>query len=292
MIRAEEIAERLHLPAPSAASEIREWLSLLEDDYKAFDARLEALPPERAYPLTLDVYTHEAVKTYQRYREKELPDEVFWDGAKTLPIWREACLKETGIDGIKLRLWPYRFLNLEVFRLGRLEYQESRLKDEVRVAHQRYAKGSPCLEVHIPAGKDLDLSEVHYSLASAPYFYRKYFGKNYELFHCASWLLSPALIGLLPEDSNILRFQQNFTLYGEDFSSRQAEERVFGFVSDDPEDYPEETSLQKNMKAYLKDGGRMSLGLGILPLLMPEDEDMPPFRPGESFSCGCCGCGT
>ena len=36
--------------------------------------------------------------------------------------------------------------------------------------------------------------------------------------------------------------------------NRQAEERVFGFLSDDTHAYPENTSLQRALKAYLLSG--------------------------------------
>lgn len=286
-----DTAERLNLPAVSPEEDIKEWLALLRQDFKSFDEKMAALPPEEAYPLTLDVYTHEAAATLARYQEAGIPEEVFWDGAKTLQLWRDDCFSKYGIDGIKLRAWPNRFFKMEIFRLGRLEFEEGVLPSDVKVAHAVYKKGTPCLHVHIPAGEPLDLSAVHYSLAAAPAFYRKYKNKSYDLFHCASWLLSPALIGLLAWDSNILRFQQNFTVYGEDFSSRQAEERVFGEVLEDFSEYPETTHLQKAMKQFLLDGGRLSMGFGIIPLSMPADEEIPPFKPGLSFSCGCGDCG-
>ena len=83
--------------------------------------------------------------------------------------------------------------------------------------------------------------------------------------HCHSWLLSPALHRILPPSSNILNFQSFFRLYGEDFSYRQAEERVFGEISDRAESYPEHTSLQKSLKAFLLTGGRVGMGMGVIP---------------------------
>lgn len=291
------IAAKLEIPASALrfpeGEDPAEWQELLnKNGFAAFEARLHALPPAEAYPLTLALYLREAAETFRRYETLGLPAEIFWNGVRTLAIWRKDCLEKTGIDGIACRLWPYRFLNLEVFRLGRLEYEPALLPEDVRVAHRLYPEGTPCLNVHIPAGDPLDLSAVHYSLAAAPGFWRHYFGKHYELFHCASWLLSPVLIGLLPEDSNILRFQANFTVYKEDYSSRQAEERVFGRLSDNPADYPADSRLQQALKAYLLSGGKISLGLGILPLEMPEGEELLPADPPvPSFGCGGCqGC--
>ena len=40
-------------------------------------------------------------------------------------------------------------------------------------------------------------------------------------------------------------------------------ERVFGFVSDNPDDYPEKTFLQKKMKESIKNEKKITEGIGI-----------------------------
>lgn len=44
--------------------------------------------------------------------------------------------------------------------------------------------------------------------------------------------------------------------------NRQAEERVFGRILEDPEAYPENTSLQKALKNYLSEGKKPGVGYG------------------------------
>ena len=44
---------------------------------------------------------------------------------------------------------------------------------------------------------------------------------------------------------------------------RQAEERVFGSLAEDPATYPEETSLQRKMKMALLEGKHFGMGCGI-----------------------------
>lgn len=86
---------------------------------------------------------------------------------------------------------------------------------------------------------------------------------KYEGFHCESWLLSPKLHNLLSKQSNILRFQDLFFVYNE-IPARQAEERVFGKVTDRIEEYPEDTSLQRALKAYLQKGNKVGMGCGFI----------------------------
>ena len=125
-----------------------------------------------------------------------------------------------------------------------------------------YAAGTPILNVHIPAGEPLDVDTVRAAMEYAPRFYRAYFGQEFSLLHCHSWLLSPKLKMLLPEDSRIIRFQNLFTAFEAD-EERQAEERVFGFLAEDPAGYPENTSLQRKMKAALLAGVTFGMGRGI-----------------------------
>ena len=82
--------------------------------------------------------------------------------------------------------------------------------------------------------------------------------------HCHSWLLAPELDDILPPGSNILYFKSLYDVYEEDFSFRQAEERVFGEIRDDIASYPERTGLQRSLKRYLLSGHRVSMGLGFV----------------------------
>lgn len=79
---------------------------------------------------------------------------------------------------------------------------------------------------------------------------------------CDSWLLSPALKELLPETSNILRFQRSFSITPLDRCS------FMRWVFSDPElplaQQPEDTTLRRRVKAFLLSGGTIPDGRGIL----------------------------
>ena len=89
----------------------------------------------------------------------------------------------------------------------------------------------------------------------------RFFGSSYKLYDCESWLLSPALKELLEKESGILQFQNCFEIQSVNLENRQAEERVFGSILEDPEAYPENTSLQKALKKLFvrreKNGSRI-----------------------------------
>ena len=206
----------------------------------------------------LRFYLDWAVELKQHYDALGIPEQVFWDGLKDMVIWTEDYWKKHGVPGLAEWGWVATTLSMRVFRLGRLQFEPSHLEEDLG----GYPAGTPMLGVHIPAGEPLDVASVREAMEYAPQFFENYFGKTFMLFHCHSWLLSPQLKELLAVDSRIIQFQDLFTVLAVD-SERQAEERVFGFLAEDPAAYPEETSLQRKMKNSLMAGKHYGMGCGI-----------------------------
>lgn len=77
-------------------------------------------------------------------------------------------------------------------------------------------------------------------------------------------LLHPKLCTLLSAPSNILCFQKRYQLLSEDPGNRQMEERVFGLVSDSPDNYPQQTRLQKSLRSSLLQGDNYGTAQGFL----------------------------
>lgn len=202
------------------------------------------------------------VKVKEQYDALGIPEQVFWDGMKDITIWAEDYYDKCGVPGFVEWGWVAATLSLKVFRLGRLQFEAMQLENAIVCNGHTYPKGTAVLNVHIPAGQPLDIADVHASMDYAPEFFKEYFNKTSILFICHSWLLSPQLKELLPENSRIIRFQNLFSVYEVD-QERQAEERVFGRIEENPETYPEKTSLQKKMKASLLAGKSFGMGQGI-----------------------------
>ena len=191
-----------------------------------------------------------------------IPEQVFWDGMKDIAIWAKDYYDKHGVPGFAEWGWVATTLSLKVFRLGRLQFEPMPLDTAIVCNGHTYPEGTPVLNVHIPAGEPLDVAEVRAAMDYAPAFFKMYFQKNSALFICHSWLLSPQLKELLQEDSRIMQFQNLFSVYEVD-QERQAEERVFGYLEENPSAYPEGTSLQKKMKASLLAGKCFGMGRGI-----------------------------
>ena len=210
----------------------------------------------------LRFYLDWAVKLKEQYDAIGIPEQVFWDGMKDMAIWAEDYRDKHGVPGFAEWGWVATTLSMKVFRLGRLQFEPMQLETAVVCDGRTYPAGTPVLNVHIPAGEPLDVAEVRAAMDYAPRFFQTYFQKTCTLFYCHSWLLSPQLKELLPEESRILQFQNLFSVCEVD-QERQAEERVFGYLADDPKTYPEETSLQKKMKASILAGKTFGMGCGV-----------------------------
>lgn len=227
---------------------------------------LAELNPGESHPelLALKSFVALAIEVKKDFEQKMIPDSVYWDSMEDFLIWSEDYRKKTGQIGIGLteKHWFQLITSMQVFRLGRLQYQIIKLDSDTKYQEKIIPCGEEILSIHIPAGAPLLKDEILDSLSKAQKFFKKYFNKSFEFYHCDSWLLSPMLSEILPGSSNILWFQALFDIV-RDYESTQAEERVFGFVSDNPDNYPEITSLQKRMKAAIKAGKKMTAGIGV-----------------------------
>lgn len=263
-----ELIARLNLPAQTVQAiqniPMPENHAALKESFFAQTSLFEDFAEADPTGLTvLKLYLHWALDAKARYDALGIPETYFWDSMQDLPIWCDDYLTKYGAPGFKEWGWVGCSLRLNVIRIGRLQFQPNRLPQDVTLNATTYPADMPVLEIHIPAGKPLTPEDVAASLDNAPVFYKTYFGDRFTLFHCHSWLLSSGLKELLPAESRIMQFRNLFCVYGDDCEERQAEERVFGFLADDPEQYPASTSLQKALKSYLLSGKEMTMGAGI-----------------------------
>lgn len=209
--------------------------------------------------LFLYCYCRMAMEDYEKYREKNIPQRVYWDTFSDISIWCENCFKQFGEYGLQEYRWLYRHIDLKLFRLGRLQFEKSVAEKNIDVDGVKISKGENVINIHIPQGEKLDLKASKESILWA----FKIFGKDVP-YLCYSWLLCPALQEILNGESNILKFQSLFSVIYTNFESREGEKRIFKTLSENTAEYPEKTSLQRNAKSYLLKGGRLGDSLGVL----------------------------
>lgn len=153
---------------------------------------------------------------------------------------------------------------MKVIKLGRLQFEVLENIDELNNVFEE-TKNFLFVNVHIREGEKLTPEECEKSYDMAINFYRS---RGYKfstvVFVCYSWLLSPNLKKILPEESNIIKFQEKYTFFLSNLNEKypQIIERVFVTKSENAEDWDENTSLQRKLKEEWKKGMRFPMTKG------------------------------
>lgn len=237
--------------------EINKLCSLYEKNHKQFFQ--EVLKKEECELWFFYLYSFMACKTYDKYQERGIGEKIYWDTFLDIKYWCENYEKEYGKKGLWEYEWICNHIDMNLFRLGRLQFQEMELEEELKGNGIIIEKGTKVLNIHIPQGESLNWKKCKESINMAEGFW-----KDKRIYVCHSWLLYPGIAELLGENSNIRRFAKHFNVIQTDFQEREAEWRIFGKVNRVITQYPENTILQKRAKNYLLSGKVLGSSWGVL----------------------------
>lgn len=239
---------------------------LFEKNRFALYARLD-FPCRLALAIAVSAYTKHA------YDCRGIDRAVFEDTMGDLAIWCGNGQQEFAQAGLPNFAWIVNHLQLRLFRLGRLQFQPFRFYFPLYVSRKAkkscpYRRKDDALFVHIPQGEKLDYDACTRSFEYAKEFFQRYFpDKKYKVFITDSWLLGSCNASLAGHESNIVRFADRFTVLGERNDKIETAQRIFGYdLPERLENYPEDTRLRRNAKAYLLAGNRLKCGFGYLPI--------------------------
>ena len=248
----EKLLRQIEMPRPFA-------LQVMDEAWKALPAycgRDSSDGGEGAAELAAQLFT--AVDNREEGPWRDIPQEIWLDTMKCFTRFVREHHRSLGFYGFDRGFWTTRQISARLFRIGQLEYE------------LREAEGRKFLDLHIPSDARLDMGLLDASLGAARQFLEDCFPDWAQApVECESWLLSPALKALLPEGSNILRFQRAFRITEVDPEPVDVLEWVFRLTESQQKttplhELPEETSLQRSMKAYLLSGGKVGTARGIL----------------------------
>lgn len=197
-------------------------------------------------------HLYAAVRTRECYHVAGIGDDIFLD---TLGCFRRFLFeaeRRTGKMWFDRGWWTWRQLSMRIFRIGQLEYELS--------------GDSHSVSIHIPSDSVITPENVDESIRQAKAFVADNFPDYADApFGCESWLLSPALLPYLKEDSRIRSFRERFMLIHIDPEPNDVWEWLFASPNDTPvEHLPERTSLQRKVKNHLLSGGSIGVARGIL----------------------------
>ena len=202
---------------------------------------------------------------------------LFYDTFEDLDYKLKECKDIHGVYGNFVEVWYPIFYRLQVFKLGRLEFEICGYpKDEPYVCgNVTLRRGDPVISVHIPAtGTPLSpaarLDSYKKAYAFAPFASAIYDGKL--AMFCDSWLLFEGNRNIFPADLNIAHFLDDFDIIAsvEEPTYRDAW-RLFGvFYHGNPDELPQDNRARRAMATWLKSGKYSGVGFGVK-LFSPND---------------------
>lgn len=142
--------------------------------------------------------------------------------------------------------WLPRYAQGKLFRIGAFQFEI------------RSFRGKKAIGVHIPNGTKLDVKENMENFSRALEFFNKCYSEfDFKAFVCESWLLNPHIETIMGRQTNITRFGDMFERFEIDEEDDGVFISVFKVLKPNSiDELREETSLQRNIKIFLKDGNR------------------------------------
>ena len=187
------------------------------------------------------------------------------DEQKSIHIKRvkNALLDDIYIRGyesvrISQMLWASYFINLRIIEVGGFQYE---LVSENPITKEN----EMCIKMHVPKGASLNEEDVRSSIRKSTYEIERYFNVEDINYYIESWLLSPEVLALLDDNSNILKFSKLFSIK----SMGECTRDILDFVFNDVyiKDYNLlacKTSLQVKLKSLLINKKEIHIGIGKL----------------------------
>lgn len=119
-------------------------------------------------------------------------------------------------------------------------------------------KGDSVLSVHIPVEGELSIEACDSSYKRAKEVFAKFFPTlDVKGFVCYSWMMSPELKLYVKENSRVLGFASKYMKFPIHTEGEDVLNFVFYLKFKTYEDLPEDTSLQRNLKALYLNGGKL-----------------------------------
>ena len=216
------------------------------------------------YTIYLLFYVLCAPEAKRRYQDQGISPDIYRSSMLALKWKMQKTCRIYGIPGTGWAMWFRPFFQLRRFGIGRLEFELSPSEADYQKGNNRVRRGDTVINVHIPASGPLNYDAVLESYRRAADFFRASFPNGVVTFQCHSWLLYPPVLEMVPQ-GNLWTFSRDYEIVDvQDVSPEDDRWRVFHVPNTVPvEAYPEDTTLQRRLKAWLLEGHTMGAGLGM-----------------------------
>lgn len=220
---------------------------------KAIEELTKLLAPDEDGLKILTCQLYAACITYEKYRDMGISDDIYIETMKFFSRFLYYYNEIYGEYKYVWGWWAVREISMQEFRIGDLEY-------EMTIQNNK-----KLISIHIPSDANMTRSNLRKSYLDARDFFANYYPEFAKVdMICDSWLLAPALKKLLPDSSKIIQFQNSFELTSKEDDSSGFLDWIYGRRDIPFENLPEETSLQRKLKPYLLNGGKVEWASGTL----------------------------
>lgn len=191
--------------------------------------------------------------TYDKYKELGISKDIFTSTMKFFTRFLQDYKDRHGTYRYVWAWWAVRQISMVEYRIGELEY-------EMRMENDRHL-----IDIHIPADADITTDKLRKSYLEALGFFEKYYPDYIGAdMVCSPWLLAPSLKFVLPEDSRIMKFQKSFLVEHMEVDSLGFMDWIYGSRDIPLHELPEDTSLQRKLKPFLRNNGKIEWASGKL----------------------------
>ena len=126
--------------------------------------------------------------------------------------------------------------------------------------------GDAICGLHIPRGANLSDKSVEESLALSMKIMRERYPEfDAKAIYCFSWMIDPEIKELLGDESKLSKFGSRFVRFPKKCDGSSVFTFVFPGKPESFESLPEDTTLQRKLKALYIDGGFIRLFGGVIP---------------------------
>ena len=207
---------------------------------------------------------------FERYKEKGISEELFWDTMADMKYKLIECIKCEEVPGTFVAGWYNGFFKLERFCYGRFQFEEVTYDfnfEFVTKSGRKLTAGQKTIGFHIPSSGIPLTDEVRLDAYKKAYQqYKHLFPDGIMYFWCGSWLLYPRHKEFLPENSNILKFIGDFEIVSSEPRDKFNDAwRIFaksGYKA--PKHWADDTSMRRAFKQHVLNGGKTGSGNGVI----------------------------
>ena len=227
----------------------------------------ELLPDIHKYTVNLAVLFALAPYSEHFYIENGVSHEVWINSVLDFKWKLLDCIDINGFAGLRSSslAWFDRWFFGTRFAFHRLQFEINPSPTDFKSENFDIKKGDELISIHIPSARngikfDKENRDISYDLARE--YYKEHFNGK-PVFSCNSWLLAPYHSTLLPEESNIRQFKEEFEIASSGASTWQLP-MIFGTEDlSDVKALPENTTMQKICKKLMLDGKSPEGALGF-----------------------------